>query len=125
MKKIILYMLLLAVCGPNLSSCADADPVFYQTGNKISAIAARSDAPDSGTAYDGVIVETESGGTIEFVIPYGITITQLYLSATLPVGAFATPSLTGVKDLSAPFTLTVVAGNGDERVYTISAKHPD
>ncbi|MDR0939364.1 MAG: hypothetical protein LBN29_08445 [Mediterranea sp.] len=125
MKQSLIYTLLLAVCVLIEVSCEKADPVYYQIGNKIASIAARADAPDSGTAYDGTIVEEEDSGTIEFVIPYGITITQLYLSASLPVGAFATPTLTGLKDLSSPFTLTIVAGNGDRRVYTVTAKHPD
>ena len=43
----------------------------------------------------------------------------------LPVAAFAYPSLTGAKDLSTPFKLTIVAGDGTQKEYTLIAKHPN
>ena len=43
----------------------------------------------------------------------------------MPVAAFAYPSLTGAKDLSTPFKLTIVAGDGTQKEYTLVAKHPN
>ena len=52
-------------------------------------------------------------------------LSELYITANLPVAAFAYPSLTGAKDLSTPFKLTIVAGDGTQKEYTLIANHPN
>ncbi|MCS2968961.1 hypothetical protein NXW94_30305 [Bacteroides ovatus] len=53
-------------------------------------------------------------------------LSELYVTANLPVAAFAYPSLTGAKDfLSTPFKLTIVADGTQKKEYTLTAKHPN
>ncbi len=50
----------------------------------------RANSPEDGTTYDGVISEN---GNITFELPAKVKLSELYVTANLPVAAFAYPSL--------------------------------
>ncbi len=94
---------------------------IHHISDSISSMV-RANSPEDGTTYDGVISEN---GNITFELPAKVKLSELYVTANLPVAAFAYPSLTGAKDLSTPFKLTIVAGDGTQKEYTLTAKHPN
>ena len=106
----------------NISSCEKHDDIHYHSDCNIVSIMVRANSPEDGTTYDGVISEN---GNITFELPAKVKLSELYVTANLPVAAFAYPSLTGAKDLSTPFKLTIVAGDGTQKEYTLVAKHPN
>lgn len=103
-------------------SCEKHDDIHYHSDCNIVSIMVRANSPEDGTTYDGVISEN---GNITFELPAKVKLSELYVTANLPVAAFAYPSLTGAKDLSTPFKLTIVAGDGTQKEYTLVAKHPN
>ena len=105
----------------SFSSCEKHDDIHYHSDCDIISIMVRANSPEDGTTYDGVISEN---GNITFELPAKVKLSELYVTANLPVAAFAYPSLTGAKDLSTPFKLTIVAGDGTQKEYTLTAKHP-
>ncbi|MFS2474091.1 hypothetical protein AAH161_21870, partial [Bacteroides ovatus] len=106
----------------SFSSCEKHDDIHYHSDCDIISIMVRANSPEDGTTYDGVISEN---GNITFELPAKVKLSELYVTANLPVAAFAYPSLTGAKDLSTPFKLTIVAGDGTQKEYTLTAKHPN
>ncbi|MCS2435196.1 hypothetical protein PO242_22615 [Bacteroides ovatus] len=106
----------------SFSSCEKHDDIHYHSDCDIISIMVRANSPEDGTTYDGVISEN---GNITFELPAKVKLSELYITANLPVAAFAYPSLTGAKDLSTPFKLTIVAGDGTQKEYTLIAKHPN
>ena len=113
--KVITYIILMITFSFSFSSCEKHDDIHYHSDCNIVSIMVR-------TTYDGVISEN---GNITFELPAKVKLSELYVTANLPVAAFAYPSLTGAKDLSTPFKLTIVAGDGTQKEYTLVAKHPN
>lgn len=120
--KSITYIIVMIAMSFSFSSCEEHDDIHYHSGCDIISIMARANTPEDGTTYDGVISEN---GEILFELPAKVKLSELYLSANLPVAAFARPSLTGAKDLSSPFKVTIIAADGTQKEYTIIAKHPN
>lgn len=120
MKKVITYIILMMTLGFSFSSCEKHDDIHYHSDCNIISITVRANSPEDGITYEGVISED---GNITFTLPAKVKLSALYVTASLPVAAFAHPSLTGAKDLSAPFKLSVVAGDGTKKEYTLLAKH--
>ena len=119
--KVITYIILMITFSFSFSSCEKHDDIHYHSDCNIVSIMVRANSPEDGTTYDGVISEN---GNITFELPAKVKLSELYVTANLPVAAFAYPSLTGAKDLS-PFKLTIVAGDGTQKEYTLVAKHPN
>ena len=119
--KVITYIILMITFSFSFSSCEKHDDIHYHSDCNIVSIMVRANSPEDGTTYDGVISEN---GNITFELPVKVKLSELYVTANLPV-AFAYPSLTGAKDLSTPFKLTIVAGDGTQKEYTLVAKHPN
>ena len=113
--KVIIYIILMIAFSFSFSSCEKHDDIHYHSDCDIISIMVRANSPEDGTTYDGVISE----------LPAKVKLSELYVTANLPVAAFAYPSLTGAKDLSTPFKLTIVAGDGTQKEYTLTAKHPN
>lgn len=120
MFKIITCVILMITFSFSFSSCEKQDDIHYHSDNNIVSIMVRSKSPEDGTTYDGIISED---GNIIFELPTKVKLSELYVTANLPVAAFAYPSLTGAKDLSTPYKLTIVAGNGARKEYTLVAKY--
>jgi hypothetical protein len=118
--KQIISLLVIILCVTSLSSCEDHDPIVRKSDCTITSITVRGSA--TGTEYAGTIDDNQ----IVFNIPSSesstIDITKLYVVANLPMEAIISPSLTGLKDLSSPFNLTVTAGDGMEKMYTLLAQ---
>ena len=112
--KVITYIILMITFSFSFSSCEKHDDIHYHSDCNIVSIMVRANSPEDGTTYDGVISENGK-----------VKLSELYVTANLPVAAFAYPSLTGAKDLSTPFKLTIVAGDGTQKEYTLVAKHPN
>ena len=120
--KVITYIILMIAFSFSFSSCEKHDDIHYHSDCDIISIMVRANSPEDGTTYDGVISEN---GNITFELPAKVKLSELYVTANLPVAAFAYPSLIGAKDLSTPFKLTIVAGDGTQKEYTLTAKHPN
>jgi hypothetical protein len=122
MKTIKLYisLLVIALCAVSFSSCEDHDPIVRKSDCTITSITARGSA--TGTEYTGAIDDDQ----IVFNIPSSesstVDITKLYVTANLPIEAIISPSLTGLKDLSSPYNVTVTAGDGTKKTYTLLAQ---
>ena len=98
--KVITYIILMITFSFSFSSCEKHDDIHYHSDCNIVSIMVRANSPEDGTTYDGVISEN---GNITFELPVKVKLSELYVTANLPVAAFAYPSLTGAKDLSTPF----------------------
>lgn len=105
-------------------SCAEPDDEFLHTDSRILSIEILP--AGGGAAIAGVIDETT--GEIFFPIPKAsrekYDISRLSVRAEVEYDTFISPSLTGLKDLSDrdnPFTITVTAGDGGSRTYTLWA----
>jgi hypothetical protein len=105
-------------------SCAKPDEEIVHRDSKIINIEIRPDG--GGTPISGIIDEVTN--EIFFPIPKMVKdnydITKLMVRAEIPFDAYIYPSLSGDKDLSDPdnrFTITVMAGDGSWRKYTLWA----
>lgn len=82
---------------------------------------------DESTKYRAVIDETNS--TITVQVPYYISdtekiqgdLTQMKVSASLPVGAKFSPGISGIHDLASGFQSTLIKEDGSEITYTFKA----
>ena len=118
--KLLKYLSVLAAAALALfaaGACAEPDDEFLHTDNRILSIEIQPAGGGTGIA-----------GEIFFPIPKAsrekYDITRLMVRAEVEYDTFINPSLTGLKDLSDrdnPFTVTVTAGNGKYRTYTLWA----
>lgn len=119
--KYIFYLALAAASILYVSSCAKADDEFEHTDSSIQSIEIQPAGGGSGLA--GYIDETT--GEIFFPIPKTMRdkydVTSLMVRASLQYDAYIVPSLSGLKDLSDPYEITVYAGDGGSRTYTLWA----
>ena len=125
--KLLKYLSVLAAAALALfaaGACAEPDDEFLHTDNRILSIEIQP--AGGGTGIAGVI--DENTGEIFCPIPKAsrekYDITRLMVRAEVEYDTFINPSLTGLKDLSDrdnPFTVTVTAGNGKYRTYTLWA----
>ena len=104
--KVITYIILMIAFSFSFSSCEKHDDIHYHSDCDIISIMVRANSPEDGTTYDGVISEN---GNITFELPAKVKLSELYVTA----------------NLSTPFKLTIVAGDGTQKEYTLTAKHPN
>lgn len=105
-------------------SCTKADENFIHRDSKIVSIEIQPD--QGGTPIQGIIdtLTNEIFFPIPRVSRETYDITKLMVRAEVPLDAYVIPSLTGDKDLSDPdnrFEITVMAGDGSYRKYTLWA----
>lgn len=104
-----------------LSSCAKAEDEFLHADSLILSIEIQPAGGGAGIA--GYIDETT--GEIHFPIEKKnrdkYDVLNLVVRASVDYDTFIYPSLTGLKDLSEPYSITVTAGNGSWRKYTLWA----
>ena len=96
-----------------LSSCGSNDEdVELSSGNRILSFELSKDAYSKPFSV--------SDNRIEGTVNSSIELTGITLNVTISEKASITPEPSTIKSISGPFTFTVVAENGDERVYNIS-----
>lgn len=122
--KLMKYLLSAAAIMILAGSCAKADPEYDHTDNTISAIyIAPAFASISATVSGKINQETG-----EILFPIGkrlassFDLTKIKVRANVPYDVQITPSLSGIKDLSEPYTITVTATQtGVSKKYTLQA----
>ena len=97
-----------------LSSCSSStsDNVELSSGNLILSFELSKDSYSKGFSI--------SNNGIEGTVDSSVDLTGITLNVTISQKATITPEPSSIKSISGPFTFTVVAENGDERVYNIS-----
>ena len=129
MKKYVLRLFAIVFCLPLVLNCAKPGEEYLHEDNSISSIFI---VPASGTVsatINGVIAPVPGKGdayTIDFPIPRKLKssfdLTKLKVKATVGYDVKITPSLSGIKDLSEPYEISVEATQtGKVRKYTLQA----
>lgn len=129
MKKYVLRLFTLVFCLTLVANCAKPGEEYLHEDNSISSIFI---VPASGTVsatINGVIAPVpgkEDAYTIDFPIPRKLKssfdLTKLKVKATVGYDVKITPSLSGIKDLSEPYEISVEATQtGKVRKYTLQA----
>ena len=129
MKKYVLRLFAIVFCLPLVLNCAKPGEEYLHEDNSISSIFI---VPASGTVSDtinGVIAPVpgkDDAYTIDFPIPRKLKssfdLTKLKVKATVGYDVKITPSLSGIKDLSEPYEISVEATQtGKVRKYTLQA----
>lgn len=129
MKKYVLRLFKLVFCLTLVVNCAKPGEEYRHEDNSISSIFI---VPASGTVsatINGVIAPVpgkDDAYTIDFPIPRKLKssfdLTKLKVKATVGYDVKITPSLSGIKDLSEPYEISVEATQtGKVRKYTLQA----
>lgn len=123
MKKIF-AILCAAITAFAISGCQKADEEFLHADNTISSVLLLPAISSVSTTISGVI--NQETGEILFAIPKNlrssIDITSVKVRATVSYDVVITPSLSGIKDLSEAYPITVTATQtGESRNYTLRA----
>ncbi len=127
--KNILRILALVLCIPLALDCAKPGEEFLHDDNSIRSISIIPATGSSSATVNGVISPVEgkdNAYTIDFPIPRKLKstfdITKLKVRATVGYDVKITPSLSGIKDLSDPYEISVEATQtGAVRTYTLQA----
>ena len=129
MKKYVLRLFAIVFCLPLVLNCAKPGEEYLHEDNSISSIFI---VPASGTVsatINGVIAPVpgkDDAYTIDFPIPRKLKssfdLTKLKVKATVGYDVKIPPSLSGIKDLSEPYEISVEATQtGKVRKYTLQA----
>ncbi|NGM60800.1 DUF5018 domain-containing protein [Sphingobacterium sp. SGG-5] len=93
--------------------------------NEISDIYATYDGKGRERLFEARIVDDKIYIDVDYYYPIDsdneVDISKLYLRATVPSDATVSPSLSELWDLTTPKELTVTAGTGEVRKYTVIA----
>ncbi len=127
--KNILKALTLVLCLPLAMNCAKPGEEYIHEDNSIRSISITpADGKSTATVAGEITAVDEAAGTynIEFPIPRALRttfdLTQLKVRATVGYDVKITPSLSGIKDLSNPYEISVEATQtGNVRKYTLQA----
>ncbi len=116
---------MILVASTSLLACGEVGDEYLHADNTISAIQAQPfNASASAQPVQGTI--NDETGEILIAIPKTqmsyYDLTEIILRATVGYDAVITPSLSGIKDLSSPYSITVEATQtGEKKSYTIQA----
>jgi len=106
------------------TGCQDIDQLPDSSDCTITAARAQyltdATANTYSTAVTGVITDTNITFTYTGAAATSLIINKMRIYVTIPNSAKITPSLTGLKDLTSPLNITVTAGDGTVKNYTIS-----
>lgn len=105
-----------------ISACAKADAEFLHEDCEISAIYITPAETNTSKIISGII--NNDTGEIKFPIPRKersyYDLAKLKVRANVAFDAMIEPSLSGIKDLSEPFKITVTASS-KTKTYTLNA----
>lgn len=123
MKKIF-AILVIAAASMVTFSCQKPDSEFLHSDNSISSVLLLPAVSTVSTTISGEI--NQETGEILFAIPKNlrssIDITKVKVRATVSYDVVITPSLSGIKDLSEEYPITVTATQtGESKNYTLRA----
>lgn len=123
MKKIFAILCAAVVCLLT-SGCQKADEEFIHDNVQISSVLLLPAVSTISTTINGEI--NQETGEILFAIPKNlrssIDITSVKVRATVGYDVVITPSLSGIKDLSEEYPITVTATQtGNSKNYTLRA----
>lgn len=123
MKKIF-AILVIAAASVVTFSCQKPDSEFLHSDNTISSVLLLPAVSTVSTTISGEI--NQETGEILFAIPKNlrssIDITKVKVRATVSYDVVITPSLSGIKDLSEEYPITVTATQtGESKNYTLRA----
>ncbi|MBR2856290.1 MAG: hypothetical protein IKB85_02530 [Bacteroidales bacterium] len=123
MKKIF-AILVIAAASMVTFSCQKPDSEFLHSDNTISSVLLLPAVSTVSTTISGEI--NQETGEILFAIPKNlrssIDITKVKVRATVSYDVVITPSLSGIKDLSEEYPITVTATQtGESKNYTLRA----
>lgn len=113
-----------------IMSCQDPDDLIRTESEGITGLTVTGClVSDESTSYSSIIDATNS--TITIQVPYYISdteeiqgdLTQMKISASLPVGAKFTPSISGIRDLEEGFQSTLIKEDGSKVTYTFKAAY--
>lgn len=129
MKNRIKILLAAVLCTLFVAGCAKPGEEYIHSDNSIRSISITPATGTSSATITGVItaVDEEKGlYQVEFPIPRKLKstfdITKLKVRATVGYDVKITPSLSGIKDLSDPYKISVEATQtGAVRKYTLQA----
>lgn len=129
MKKYILRLFAIVFCLPLVLNCAKPGEEYLHEDNSISSIFIIPASSTVSATINGVIAPVpgkDDAYTIDFPIPRKLKssfdLTKLKVKATVGYDVKITPSLSGIKDLSEPYEISVEATQtGKVRKYTLQA----
>ncbi len=129
MKKYILRLFAIVFCLPLVMNCAKPGEEYLHEDNRISSIFIVPANATVSAIVNGVIAPVpgkEDAYTIDFPVPRKLKssfdLTKLKVKATVGYDVKITPSLSGIKDLSEPYEISVEATQtGKVRKYTLQA----
>lgn len=111
-------------------SCQDPDDLIRTESEGVTGLTVTGClVSDESTTYSAIIDNASS--TITIQVPYYISDTeeiqgdlrQMKVSASLPVGAKFSPSLSGIRDLIEGFQSTLIKEDGSKATYTFKAAY--
>lgn len=111
-------------------SCENPDDLARTDSESITRLTVTGClVSDESTTYSAIIDEASS--TITVQVPYYISdtekiqgdLTQMKVSASMPVGAKFSPSIAGIRDLSSGFQSTLIKEDGSKITYTFKAAY--
>lgn len=112
------------------TSCQDPDDLVRTDNENVTGLTVTGCLiSDESTSYGAVVDNTAR--TITVQVPYYISdteeiqgdLTQMKVSASLPVGAKFSPSISGIHDLVDGFQSTLIKEDGSEITYTFKAAY--
>lgn len=129
MKKYVLRLFAIVFCLPLVLNCAKPGEEYLHEDNSISSIFIVPASSTVSATINGVIAPVpgkDDAYTIDFPIPRKLKssfdLTKLKVKATVGYDVKITPSLSGIKDLSEPYEISVEATQtGKVRKYTLQA----
>ena len=111
-------------------SCEDPDDLARTGSENVTGLTITGClVSDESTTYSAIV--DEASNTITIQVPYYISdtekiqgdLTQMKVSASLPVGAKFSPSISGIRDLVSGFQSTLVKEDGSKITYTFKAAY--
>ena len=111
------------------AGCQDPDTLVQTDSTNVTTLTVKGRLVMDETIEYGSVID-KNNHTITVLVPYYISnteaiqgdLTQMRLSATMPVGAKFEPSIAGIRDLQTGFQTTYIDRDGVSTPYTIKAQ---
>ncbi|MCI0920407.1 DUF5018 domain-containing protein [Sphingobacterium rhinopitheci] len=125
MNKFLINIIGIFGVGMLMYSCAKPDTVTPNDKTEIADFYATYEGDGRTRYFDSKISNDTVYLNVDYYYPINsdneVDLKRMLLKASIPVDASISPSLDGFTDLSSPITVTVTAGNGEQKNYVIVA----